>query len=140
MFNGTTKPTSEEVYYWLISTDNGISRFHNIGSLSSLLICGDLIEAGLVIMPTSRELGKLVFKVGKGAKDGMTKIGLVRNGADRKDLCDALESLDLVLQQELTDDEKNAMGYNVIMLEHTLCKIKRLMNSISLISLQLEIN
>ena len=77
VFNGTTKPTSEEVYYWLISTDNGISRFHNIGSLSSLLICGDLIEAGLVIMPTSRELGKLVFKVGKGLKDGMTKIGLV---------------------------------------------------------------
>ena len=140
VFNGSTKPTAEQVYHWLTSTDNRITRFRNIGSLSALLICGDLIEAGLVRMPTSRELGKLVFKVGKGAKDGMTKIGLVRNGADGKDLCDAFQSLDLVLQQELTDDEKNAMGYNVIMLEHTLCKIKRLMNSISLISLQLEIN
>ena len=139
VFNQTTKPTVKQVYNWLTSTDQGLSRFRNIGSLSALLICGDLVEAGLVLMPSSREFGELVFKVGKGAKDGMTKIGLVKEGSNREDLCKALESLDLVLQRELTEDEKNVMGYNIIMLEHTLCKIKRLLNGISISLLQSEI-
>ena len=57
-------------------------------------------------MPTSRELGKMVFKVGKGLKDDMTKIGLVQNGADGKELCYAFESLDLVLQRESSQKMK----------------------------------
>ena len=79
-----------------------------------------------MLMPSSREYGELIFKVGKGAKDGMTMIGLVKNSANPEELCDAFESLDLALQHELTEEEKKAMGYNVVMLEHTLCKIKRL--------------
>ena len=30
------------------------------------------------------------------------------------------------LQTELTKEEKDVMGYNIVMLEHTLCKIKRI--------------
>jgi len=126
MFNQPTKPTAEEVYRWLIALDAGRTRFHNIGPLTALLICGDLIEAGLVALPSPREFGELIFKVGKGAKDGMAKFGLVKNGADGEEICEAFVSLDLALQRELTEDEKEAMGYNIIMLEHTLCKIKRL--------------
>jgi hypothetical protein len=29
---------------------------------------------------------------------------------------------------ELSEEEKEAMGYNVVMLEYTLCKIKRLVS------------
>ena len=126
IFDQSTKPTAKQLYYWLTATDEGALRFFNIGPLSALLICGDLIEAGLVLMPSSREYGELIFKVGKGAKDGMTMIGLVKNSANPEELCDAFESLDLALQHELTEEEKKAMGYNVVMLEHTLCKIKRL--------------
>ena len=100
--------------------------FRNIGSLSALLICGDLVEAGLVPMPSSRELAELIFKVGKGAKEGMAMLGLVKNGANREELGNAFESLDLALELKLTEEEKKAMGYNVIMLEHALCKFKRL--------------
>lgn len=125
-FNPTTKPTAREVYYWLMSTDNGKKQIRNIGSLSALLICGDLIEAGLILMPSARDFGDLIFKVGKGAKDGMIAMGLVKDGASREELCQSFESLDLALQQELTEEEKKTMGYNVVMLEHTLCKIKRL--------------
>jgi len=45
---------------------------------------------------------------------------------DRSTKSKAFASLDLALRQELTEEEKAAMNYNVIMLEHALCKIKRL--------------
>jgi hypothetical protein len=139
-FDQATKPTAQKVYNWLTSVDDhGLSRFRNIGSLSALLICGDLIEAGLVLMPSSMEFGELIFKVGKGAKDGMTLIGLVKSSANREELCKAFESLDLALQRELTEEEKEVMGYNIIMLEHTLCKIKRLTKGFSIGLLRSEI-
>ena len=141
MFNKTTKPTVKEVFDWLTSNDNGVSRFRNIGSLTALLICGDLIEAGLILMPSSREFGELIFRVGRGGKEGMILIGLVKKEAQKEELCEAFQSLDLALQRELTQDEKDAMGYNVVMLEHSLCKIKRLTGrGISLHLLKSEIS
>ena len=41
-------------------------------------------------------------------------------------LCEAFASLDNALQTELTKEEKDAMGYNIIMLELALYKIKRI--------------
>lgn len=126
-FDQTMSPTVELAYHWLISTEKGKSLFRNIGSLTALLICGDLAEAGLVPMPSAKELGKLIFKVRKGAKEGMTAIGLIGEEVNEEELGNAFESLDLALKQELTKDEKETMGYNIFMLEHTLCKIKRLL-------------
>jgi len=141
MFNQPTKPTAEEVYNWLTASDAGKTRFRNIGSLTALLICGDLVEAGVVPLPSPREFGELIFKVGKGAKDGMAMFGLVKNDANKEEICEAFISLDLALQHELTEEEKEAMGYNIIMLEHTLCKIKRLTSrGVSMHSILLDIN
>ena len=126
IFNQSTKPTVDEVYLWLTASDLGVTRFRNIGALSALLICGDLIEAGVVAMPSARKFGELIYKVGKGAKEGMVKFELVKNNAEKEEICEAFISLDLALQRELTEVEKETMGYNIIMLEHTLCKIKRL--------------
>jgi hypothetical protein len=119
-FNKPTKPTVTEVYKWLEST------FRNIGALSALLICGDLIEAGILPMPTAGEFGGLIHSLKMGARSAMEKLGLTGKGARKEEVTGAFESLDLSLQQELTEEEKEAMNYNVIMLEHTLCKIKRL--------------
>ena len=41
-FNQTMKPTTKEVYYWLMSKDNGKKQICNIGSLLALLIWGNL--------------------------------------------------------------------------------------------------
>lgn len=56
----------------------------------------------------------------------MEACGLVGKGSTKDEFCAAFESLDQALQLELTEEEKEAMDYNVIMLEHTLCKIKRI--------------
>ena len=133
IFNKSRPPTVEELYAWLVSKENGHSKFHNIGPLTALLICGDLVEAGIVPMPSSHELGQLIFKVGKGAQQGMIMLGLVSEGANEEDFCTAFSSLDTYIQSELEVEGKERMGYNVVMLEHTLCKMKRLTtNQISL--------
>ena len=97
LFNQNTKPTMKQVYYWLTLSDDGVIQFCNIGSLSALLICANLVEAGLVPIPSAREMGELIYKVGKGAKDGMTAIGLVTDNSNREELCQAFVSLDLML-------------------------------------------
>ena len=118
--------TITDFYKWLLSKDGNVSKFYNIGPLTAMLICGDLIEAGLIPMPSSQELGQLIYKVGKGAKDGMLLFGLVEDGVEEEGFCDAFVSLDAYIERMLGDEEKATMGYNVVMLEHTLCKMKRL--------------
>jgi hypothetical protein len=119
-FNKPTKPSITEVWKWLRSV------FCNIGDLSALLICGDLIEAGILPMPTAQEWGGLIYALKMGANGGMKTLGLISKQAVREEVTEAFTSLDQTLQQELTEEEKVAMKYNLIMLEHTLCKIKRL--------------
>ena len=69
-------------------------------------------------MPSARDFGELIFKMGKEAKDGMITMGLVKDRASQEELCQSFESLDLVLQQELTEEKKKTMGYNDIMQDH----------------------
>ena len=94
-----------------------------------LLICGDLVEANILPMPSASEYAKSVVKMGKGSKDGMEICGLVEKRGSLEQFCAAFASLDQALQNELSEEERKAMGYNVIMLEHTLCKIKRILGS-----------
>jgi hypothetical protein len=61
-----------------------------------------------------------------GSKAGMENCGMVKKKSSRVDFCLAFASLDEALQIELTEEEKETMGYNVVMLEHTLCKINRI--------------
>ena len=56
----------------------------------------------------------------------MEMYGLTQMKCTVADFHASFASLDQVLQCELQTDEKEMMGYNIIMLEHTLCKIKRL--------------
>jgi hypothetical protein len=119
-FNKPTKPSITEVYKWLKST------IRNVGGLSALLICGDLIEAGVLPMPTANEWGGLIFTLKMGAKGAMEVLDLTRKHASREEVTEAFTSLDFALQQVLEEEEKVTMDYNVIMLEHALCKIKRL--------------
>jgi hypothetical protein len=121
-FDKSAKPSITEVYKWLI----GRSSFPNIGTLSALLICGDLIEADILPMPDVHEWGGLIWSLNMGAKTAMEILGLISHQANKEEVAEAFLSLDSALQHELKEEEKEAMNYNVIMLEHTLCKIKRL--------------
>ena len=135
-FNKSTKPTVTNVYRWLTSRDTNpetnatFTVFRNIGSLTALLICGDLVEAGILPMPSIGEWADSVAKMGKGSKWGMEMCGFIGKDSSREEFCDAFASLDQALQKELSEDEMAAMGYNIIMLEHALCKINRISTSL----------
>ena len=124
-----------KVFKWLIARQTvdvykkqSVTVFSNIGELMALLICGDLVEAGIIPMPSAEEWAKLIAKVGKGSKAGLEMCSFIEGNNNQQRICEAFVSLDLALQQELSNKEKEAIGYNVIMLEHALCKIKRLTN------------
>jgi hypothetical protein len=131
-FPKPTKPSITEVYKWLTksNTINGknVKVLKNIGTLTALLICGDLIEADVLSMPLADEWGGLIHSLDMGAKAAMVDLGLTRENASKVELSNAFVSLDLAVRQELNEGERAAMRYNVVMLEHALCKIKKLIS------------
>ena len=142
LFHKPTMPSVKEVYEWLSRslTKGHTTQFRNIGSLTAFLICGDLVEAGILSMPSSNEIGQLISSINKGAVAGMQLFDLVAEGAPSEEILQAFISLDAALERELLMEEKRDMGYNVIMLEHALCKMNRLiMRGIKLEELLSEI-
>ena len=100
-FNKSTPPSITEVYRWLTSNeiidDVATTLFRHIGSLTALLICGDLIEASILLMPTAQEWGGLIDSLAIGAKSAMSLLGLISQNVSRLNVSDAFASLDSVL-------------------------------------------
>jgi hypothetical protein len=116
-----TNPSPQECYDWLT-----VSKcFPNIGDLTALLIVGDLIEAGVIRMPSSGEWGMLVVAVNKGAKKGLGDLKLINANTPNHIIVQEFKALDDFLLANLTQEQKEVMHYNVIMLEHGLCKQPR---------------
>jgi hypothetical protein len=114
-------PSPRELYDWL--TVDG--RFPNIGGLTALLIVGDFIEAGVLQVPSPEEWGRLVFDVNKGAKKGLTDLKLIGSNAPLHAVVQEFKTLNDFLLERLTLEQREVMRYNVVMLEHGLCKHPR---------------
>jgi hypothetical protein len=89
------------------------------------LIVGDLIEAGVIRMPSSGEWGMLVVAVNKGAKKGLGDLKLINANTPDHIIVQEFKALDDFLLANLTQEQKEVMHYNIIMLEHGLCKQPR---------------
>lgn len=107
------------------------STFHQIGPLTRLLIAGDLVYAGIIAAPTVEEMGGLVASTSKGALQGLIELNLLRpmekgDGSYPDKVIHAFTSLYHNLKESLTSEEWKRMGMDVLVLEHSLCKFKRL--------------
>ena len=71
-------------------------------------------------MPEAHKWGGLIHTLDMGARSTMETLGLTRKQASRDEVSKAFTAFNLALQQELNDEEKMAMKYNVIMLEHPM--------------------
>ena len=73
------KPTVTNVFRFLTSnsTNSNKTLFPNIGKLTALLICGDLVEAGILPMPSTKDWAESINKMGKGSKAGMETCGFI---------------------------------------------------------------
>lgn len=107
-------------------------NFTNVGSLTAMLIVGDLVECGFAPMPPVQKWAKLVADVNKGARMQLESLKLVSIGTStpaqkrRQLVASAFVDIYNYANQELTPEERQQMGFNVIMVEHALCKKGRI--------------
>jgi hypothetical protein len=111
-------PSLEKIYKYLLS-------FHNIGKLSALLLIGDFIESRVIEMPSAKCWGEFVGMVGMGALKGLQNLGLLKSKASSTDVQIAFTGLHDYIIDTISQDDLELMGYNVVMLEHGLCKLNR---------------
>lgn len=124
------KPGVKETYRFLTnSKGTGKKIFPNIGSLTALLVCGDLIEMEILDMPAIEDWAKLIHHVQKGATMGLQALTLLGEKFTEEEVVDAFTQLHAFLLENLSEEDQELMGYNIVMLEHALCKFTRILTN-----------
>ncbi|KAJ3503547.1 hypothetical protein NMY22_g18213 [Coprinellus aureogranulatus] len=80
--------------------------------------------AGLAKTPTVEEMGGIIYDIGKGGLAGLMTLGFKCDS--REDTITAFKSLYEWMCVRLDPHRREQMGFNVFVLEHMLCKFKRL--------------
>ena len=132
-------PTFKEVYNYLLSTekiDNSISKkFKEIGNLTAILICFDLVYGHVLPMPSIEELASCIIDLSKGGLHGLQRLKVLPNSFFIKN---SLSKNDIVYEQtkdiivslyhkvtNLLGDQQEVLMPDVIHFEHLLCKISK---------------
>ncbi|KII82672.1 hypothetical protein PLICRDRAFT_33267, partial [Plicaturopsis crispa FD-325 SS-3] len=96
--------------------------------LAGVLLAEDLVYAGVVRMPTADKMGDVIYDLSKGAIQGLERLGLLHlkdnanKDAARAACRKAFVELHTWLSGSLTAAQRTKTTYDVIMLEHALCK------------------
>lgn len=99
--------------------------YPNIGDLIGYLICVDLVYAGILLAPSLDDMGDIVADMGKGARDGLERLGLVRKPANKSAVSHAFVDLVQYLYAHAPPDFAS-LRFDMFIVEHGLCKYKRL--------------
>jgi len=95
------------------------------GTLSQLLLYGDMVRLGIVVSPTVEEMARLIVKADSGAMRGLEILGWKR---EMTSVEEALEILHRTLNTHLSNAAKTLFDGREVGLfdiEHTLCKVAR---------------
>lgn len=103
-----------------------IQNFHIIGDLSILLIIVYYLESGFLSMVDAHDMGKLVANIEKGAKGALKYLGFMNQCSDENTIADSFVELDQHAKEAFNQEKQTTMVYNIIILEHGLCKYKYL--------------
>jgi hypothetical protein len=118
--------TFTELYNFLKQKNHGQRVFPSVGELIAFVIAADITSLHIGPFPTVEETGKIISDIGKGARDCLVySLGLVPNHATSAEIQTMVESLYGYLDTHLTDEQKACMDLHGLMLEHGLCKYKR---------------
>lgn len=105
-------------------------RFHGVGPLTAYLIVTDCVYTGVVRKPTLLEVGTFVFSLNTGARKGLVELDLLPVPSSEpltEEVCAQIfRELFLGVTDKLREEEISIMGFDPIVLEHTLCKVVRL--------------
>lgn len=133
------KSSGNPSYNWWIESEEPIEfldlhalfdsqDFPNIGGLIGFLIAADYAIAGLATTPNAATMGRMVFNIRRGALTGLRLLGF---GCDTEELTSAaFVMVHDELEKWLTEDQKKRMNFSVFVVEHMLCKFRRLSGSV----------
>ncbi|KAJ7144541.1 hypothetical protein C8R44DRAFT_865450 [Mycena epipterygia] len=110
-------------------------RFPVLGPLAGYLLTADLSYVGVVIPPTLDDIATVIWDMNKGAVAGLEALHLItvrpksaggtRKRADKGEVKNAVKLLFKLLQQRLPKEMQRAVRFDLIVLEHSLCKFSR---------------
>ncbi|TFK57945.1 hypothetical protein BDN72DRAFT_907268 [Pluteus cervinus] len=108
-----------------------LKRFKGIGQLTALLLIGDLVAAGVIPEPGIQDWCQLISSVSKGAVAGLKKLSLLPPGPlstsdGNKRVYETFSGLHSAITGQWDAAKQTQVGYNIIMLEHALCKYSRM--------------
>ncbi|EPS95034.1 hypothetical protein FOMPIDRAFT_1019703 [Fomitopsis schrenkii] len=97
-----------------------------MGNLALYLLCADLSYTCAVVKPTAEVIAEMVSKVDSGAVHGMKILGLVDvANVDKRVVKEKFVWLYKELCQRISLQERERMGFDAVVMEHTLCKVGR---------------
>ncbi len=106
-------------------------RFPLIGPLAGYLLAADMSYTGLVMAPNVQEVGVVIKKNGFGSLAGLTSLNLISGKtASAAAVVVATERVYNVLQDAMSAQVQDAVGFDAIMVEHALCKYGRCMKAL----------
>lgn len=79
-------------------------------------------------MPTVKEMGKQIHVLGTGGLHGLQTLGYLPHTIRKPCLGDTIKAFEtywMATEGTLSDEEKVDMGWNMVVAEHTLCKVVR---------------
>lgn len=105
----------------------GVRLFPSFGELSAFLLAADLVYAGRIAMPTVEEVGRMVFRLKKGALHGLVVLGLIPDQeASEQAVAEAFTKTYSFLDNNPRFSViKAQVGFDVFVVEHSLCKLAR---------------
>ncbi|KAF8576641.1 hypothetical protein K439DRAFT_1622718 [Ramaria rubella] len=111
------------MHEYLTRSEEGRKIFPQIGDLTGYMMVVDLCYTGLVQWPTACELGW-------GSYSEMVVQGLIDGKSDRMDCGRAFRDFNDKVSAALMSEELEKMNFDIFMMEHALCKRKRLRDAL----------
>ncbi|TFK72345.1 hypothetical protein BDN72DRAFT_855525 [Pluteus cervinus] len=121
---------------WLLYSDNqkiGFLDLYNkirkahipaFGALTTYLLTVDYAIAGVVALPEPMEMGQILFEINAGGIDGLRRLGFPCRTVEETG--DAFAFVMSKLQETMSPEREDRMDFGIFMVEHTLCKLKRM--------------
>jgi hypothetical protein len=109
------------------SKNKKIKAFPQIGNLVAHVLTGDYASAGKVELPSVQDMGEVITEINAGGLKGLIAIGYLAGikKPSQEQITVAFEHLYQYLEANLSERQKNLMGFGVLLVEHALCKFTR---------------
>lgn len=126
--NSTERPASFEDTRTTLEKAAEAEGIAGFGKLSRFLTLADMCVTGLVEKPSVEEMGQCIHRLGAGGISGLKLLGYLDKGQKhtQQEVVNAFREYYEGVSDELSAQEKKTMGWDTIVGEHTLCKVKRL--------------